>query len=420
MVTVTTDEYAVSTPTLRRSARRSAYWIGAVVFALVIALVTLALTGSAPPGDPLSPTNPAPVGSQALAEVLRDEGVTVTPSTSLEQTREAAGSRAETTVLISDPDGLLSPDQLNEVAGLASSVVLVEPGFAALDALTPGIAGAGAVSGPLESSSGSSTGDDAGGCRIDAVSRTDTIAGDGSGYRVTDESTPAALCLGSGEDVYSLLSVEADGTTRTILGIPDVLSNEGVIAGDNAALALGLLGGTENLIWYLPSFGDTGIDTPPTLAELSPPWVIPFTSLVFLVAIAAALWRGRRFGPLVIERLPVVVRASETMEGRARLYEKNSARLHALDALRIGAVVRLARECGLPRTASVDEVVATVASTTGRPEASVRALLRDTEPRTDADLVRLSDELLLLERTVAGVLRPDPSHRRTEEKPAHD
>jgi hypothetical protein len=416
-LTVTTDDYAVSTPTLRRSARRSAFWIAAAAFAIVVALVSLALTGSPTPGDPLSPTNPAPAGSQALAEVLRDQGVTVTSATTLTEAREAITSRDETTVLIHDPGAILDRDKLTEIAGLAGTIVLIEPGFAALDALAPGIASAGVASGPFDSPDPETDG----GCRLDALAQTDTIAGDGSGYRFTGEGESPTQCLRSGDGVYSLMSLEVDGGTRTILGIPDVLSNEGVIARDNAALALTLLGSTENLVWYLPSLSDAGPSTaPPTLAELSPGWVIPLMLLVFLVAIAAAIWRGRRFGPLVVERLPVVVRASETMEGRARLYEKNSARLHALDALRIGAVVRLARECGLPRTAGLDEVVDAVASTTARPAADVRALLRDAEPRSDADLVRLSDDLLLLERAVAGALRPDPAHRRTEEKPAHD
>jgi hypothetical protein len=416
-LTVTTDDFAVSTPTLRRSARRGAFWIAAAAFAILVAVVSLALTGSPSPGDPLSPTNPAPTGSQAVAEVLRDQGVTVTSATTLAQARDAITSRNATTVLIYDPGAILDRGQLTEIAGLAGTVVLVEPGFAALDALTPGVANAGAASGPFDSPDPETDG----GCRVDALAHTETIAGDGSGYRFTGEGDAPAQCLRTGEDVYSLVSVDVDGGTRTVLGIPDVLSNEGVIAQDNAALALALLGGTENLVWYLPSLSDAGPSTaPPSLADLSPGWVIPLMLLVFLVAAAAAVWRGRRFGPLVVERLPVVVRASETMEGRARLYEKNSARLHALDALRIGAVVRLARECGLPRTAGIDEVVQAVASTTARPAATVRALLQDTEPRTDADLVRLSDELLLLERTVADALRPDPSHRRTEEKPAND
>ncbi|MET0990361.1 MAG: DUF4350 domain-containing protein [Glaciihabitans sp.] len=419
-MTVTTDEFAVRTPTLRRTLRRGVFWIAAVAFALIVALITLAVSGSGQPGDPLSPTNPAPTGAQAVAEVLRDEGVTVTATTSLDATRDAVGP-GDTTVLLYDPNSLLSADQLDEVGSLATSLVLIEPGFAQLSTLTPDIAAAGTASGPFETDAGDASDDGAtaGGCRVDAVERAGSVAGDGSGYRFLGDQATASLCLGSGDDVYSLIRVAAETGTRTVLGIGDVLSNEGVIARGNAALALGLLGENDTLVWYLPSLDDVSTETPPSLAELSPGWVVPLMLLVFLVAIAAAFWRGRRFGPLVVERLPVLVRASETMEGRARLYEKNSARLRALDALRIGAIVRLAGACGLPRTATVDEVVTAVASTINRSPADVRALLRDTEPRTDADLVRLSDELLLLERAVAGVLRPDPPHR-PEEKPAHD
>jgi hypothetical protein len=103
----------------------------------------------------------------------------------------------------------------------------------------------------------------------------------------------------------------------------------------------------------------------------------------------------------------VVVRASETMEGRARLYDRADARLHALDALRIGAVSRLARTCGLPRTATVTEVVDAVAALAGRDRAAVAGILIDREPATDAELVRLSDELLALETETTRHSRPE-------------
>ena len=99
------------------------------------------------------------------------------------------------------------------------------------------------------------------------------------------------------------------------------------------------------------------------------------------------------------------MRASETMEGRARLYQKGAARLHALDALRIGAVSRLATLCGLSRLATVDDVIAAVATVTTRDPAGIRSLLLTAEPRTDRDLVRLSDELLELERHLARAIR---------------
>ncbi len=56
-----------------------------------------------------------------------------------------------------------------------------------------------------------------------------------------------------------------------------------------------------------------------------PPGSSPRSPCCSAPGIAAAFWRGRRFGPLVVENLPVTVRASETMLGRARLYEKSRA-----------------------------------------------------------------------------------------------
>ena len=57
----------------------------------------------------------------------------------------------------------------------------------------------------------------------------------------------------------------------------------------------------------------------------------------------------------------------------------------------------MATLCGLPTLATVDEVVATVATATGHPPAAVRALLLDDIPTSDVQLVRLSDELRKLE-----------------------
>jgi hypothetical protein len=107
----------------------------------------------------------------------------------------------------------------------------------------------------------------------------------------------------------------------------------------------------------------------------------------------------------VIENLPVIVRASETMLGRARLYEKSSSRLRVADSLRVGAIQRLAVQCGLPRVASVDEVIAVVARIAGAEPGNIRQLLVDTIPHTDRDLMALSDALLALEKDVRRATR---------------
>ena len=63
------------------------------------------------------------------------------------------------------------------------------------------------------------------------------------------------------------------------------------------------------------------------------------------------LWRGRRLGRLVPEPLPVVVRAVETTEGRARMYRRSRAHGRAAATLRAATLARLRDRTGLPRGA---------------------------------------------------------------------
>ncbi len=91
------------------------------------------------------------------------------------------------------------------------------------------------------------------------------------------------------------------------------------------------------------------------------------------VALAlAALWRMRRFGPLVFEPLPVVVRASETVEGHGRLYRSRRARDRAAAALRAAALARITARLGLPQTAPPEAVCRELARRTGRGEGRSR------------------------------------------------
>jgi hypothetical protein len=320
--------------------------------------------------------------------------VTVVAASTLEEAADAIDSPADTTLLIYDAGLYLTDERLLEAVALADTVVLVDPSFTALDAVAPSVAQAGFVDGVLEAD-----------CAVRAVDRAETVSGGGSGFRVIDESADATVCLGSGDDVHSLVQFDGGDSTLTQLGTTDALSNGFIADNGNAAFALTLLGAHDTLVWYLPSFGDVPGDDSLTIGDLSPTWVLPVVWLLAVTALIAAFWRGRRFGPLVIENLPVTVRSSETMLGRARLYEKSSSRLRALDSLRIGTVQRLAILCGLPRVATVDEVVAAVSAVTGAQLADVSALLVEREPATDRELVALSDALLTLEADVARRLR---------------
>ncbi len=387
---MTTTE--VVTPRLRSSLKRAAFWIVGAVVVLLLALFSLASVGGAAGGAPLDPENAGPAGTMAVAEVLRQEGVDVVATSSLADTREAIESRSSTTLFLYDGGLYLTDEQLQEAVGLADTVILADPTFGELRAVAPELAQAGTVEGPLDAD-----------CEVGAVERAGTVSGESQGYRLVGDSSGAVRCLGSGDGVYSLIELD-DGSTRlVVLGATLALTNERIIEEGNAALALGLLGENERLVWYLPSFAD--VESTATIEELTPGWVGPIMVLLALVFVLAAVWRGRRLGPLVVENLPVTVKSSETMLGRARLYEKSSARLRALDALRVGSIQRLATACGLPRVATVDEVITAVAELTGAQAPVIRSLLVDADPQTDRDLVAYSDALLTLERDVASRLR---------------
>ena len=95
------------------------------------------------------------------------------------------------------------------------------------------------------------------------------------------------------------------------------------------------------------------------------------------------------------------------MEGRARLYQRSSARLRAIDSIRIGTIGRLGAAVGLPSTASALEVCDTVAALTGNDRAVVRDILIDARPRSDAQLVSLSDRIARLETATLASVHPE-------------
>jgi len=122
------------------------------------------------------------------------------------------------------------------------------------------------------------------------------------------------------------------------------------------------------------------------------PWLV-------FVAGLAIVWRGRRLGPLVFEPLPVVVKAVETAEGRARLYQDSHALDRARDNLRAGTLVRLAQALRLGSQATADDVAAAAARHLGRAATDVTGLIQE-QPRTATRLVQWSQELDKLENEV--------------------
>ncbi|RBM11190.1 DUF4350 domain-containing protein [Prauserella sp. PE36] len=336
-----------------------------IVFAVLATAVVLSLSRSGD-GGALDPESATEDGSRAVARLLGAQGVTV------EARHSSRGLDARgATLFVTRPD-LVDPGTLRTLTREAASVVLLAPSQATLDAVAPGIAEVGPLAEEVRRP----------GCALPAAVAAGGVTLGGTDYAAVLTCYDGALAT--------------DGAV-TVLGGPAPLTNARLDEEGNAALALRVLGGHERLVWYLPSPGDPALRGEEALTDLLPDAWVFGAAQVGVAAVLLALWRARRLGPVVSEPLPVVVRAAETVEGRARLYRRGGAADHAAEALRRASIERLLSALGLPCDAEPAAVVAAIAARTGRDTA---ALLYGPPPADDAALVRLADELDALENEV--------------------
>ncbi len=76
-------------------------------------------------------------------------------------------------------------------------------------------------------------------------------------------------CFGE-DDAAAVLVDERDGYRAVVEGVK-LFSNAALAEDGNAALGLALLGQTDRVVWYVPSFEDTDIEgTTPTRSGASP------------------------------------------------------------------------------------------------------------------------------------------------------
>src|SRR5690606_29283967 len=121
-----------------------------------------------------------------------------------------------------------------------------------------------------------------------------------------------------------------------------------------------------------------------------------------LALVVVAWWRARRFGAIIHEPLPVVVRAAETTRGRARMYRAARASGRAAASLRAAAALRMGQRVGVPRNADDKTLVAAVANAAGWTSAQVQETLFGPPPRTEAEMMTLLSKIDTLENEVHG------------------
>ncbi|MFJ5836277.1 DUF4350 domain-containing protein [Streptomyces shenzhenensis] len=363
---------------------------------LLAGAVAIAVIRSDARHGALDPRSADPYGSRAVAELLADRGVSTRVVTTLDEARTAAGP--DTTLLVAVPD-LLTPGRQSALhsatARSGGRTLLVAAGSSSVERLAPG------VTADPATSFGSTLSPE---CSLPAAVRAG--AADTGGIRYTTTRLDADSCYPS-QRLATLVRVpETSGNGDTVvLGAPDILYNDRLDEQGNASLALQLLGSRPHLVWYLPSLSDasaSGTGDQKDFLDLLPSGWLWGTLQLFIAALLAAFWRARRLGPLVPERLPVAIRASETVEGRARLYRKADARDRAATALRSTTRTRLAPLVGVPvaQAHAPEALLPALSAHLHGDGQALHSLLFGPPPADDAALIALTDRLDALEREV--------------------
>lgn len=382
----------VAEPLTASRRRRVSAWVVIVAVLVGVGIVGALLSTASQwtQRDALDPESPGPRGTRALVALLAERGVDV----EIVRTRADALRRldAQDSTLVLADSPYLSDESFTELTDAATDVIVIDPAARSARLVIPGAEltgyGSDAASAPD--------------CDLPDARRAGPIV---PGVLFTAPADVTACYPGQGG--VALLVADRGPGRVAVIDATGLFSNDRLADDGDAALAVNLLGRLPHLVWYVGGIGDSDLaDTDPSIGELTPGWVSPVIVVLLCAGLAAAAWRGRRFGPLVAENLPVTVRASETTEGRARLYARSRDAVHAVDQVRIGALGRIGRLLGLGPAASAAEIADAAAERLGADRARIRGILLDDLPRTDSELLDLGDRVRDLEAAIRSAVRP--------------
>ncbi|GAA0729691.1 DUF4350 domain-containing protein [Dactylosporangium roseum] len=391
----------------------------------------------------LSPTSTADIGAAALADRVRAAGVDIQRVTKSSDALVAA-HQGDATLLITTPE-LVHPYYLRMLKLLppTTDVVLIEPRLdTVVDALLPLWSAKRAYVSEARDP----------GCTYAPAAEAGRAGVHRTRYGpvLQREARELARCYDD-----ALVVFERGASRVTLVGSADPFRNDRIGEHDNAKLATGLLTRSPRLIWLdlhrheppplvdnnpglgggsaappslrppssgepgdpdFPVRGKDGSDDPQTtwggdngeeeeppnpLWQAFPPWTYVAAALLVIVFVLSALAQARRLGSPVVEPLPIVVRASETVAGRGRLYQRAKARAESLRTLRATALSRLTHLLRLEPDVDRRTLIEGVAAQSGWPAPLVEQVLFGPSPEDDVQLVQAATSLEQLLNAVA-------------------
>jgi len=362
---------------------RSWRWVLPVLVAVCVVTAIATYLTAPRPGGRMDPASTGPDGAHALVTLLRDRGVTVAVASSITDAEKA--SQAGTLLLFAETQRVTTDSLLQRLAATSGDLLLIEPTSRARAALAKSVR-----------SSGASMLNAKPNCALREADRAGSVDfGPTNTYSAVGDQAVISCYDGA------LVRYHDGHRTVTVVGSTDFMTNGGLLRAGNAALAMNLAGQDPRLVWYAPQQIEGESSGSTSIVGLIPDNVIWMVLQLWLAVLLLALWKGRRMGPLVAEKLPVVVRASETVEGRGRLYRSRRARDRAALALRAASLQRLLPRLGLGADTSAPAAVIAIAQRNGSHPESVQHILFGPSPASDAELVQLARALDDIERQVA-------------------
>ncbi|GAA3232076.1 hypothetical protein GCM10020256_47180 [Streptomyces thermocoprophilus] len=384
-----------ASPTARQILTRGR-GIAIALLLLLAGAIAIAVVRSGDRHGTLDPRSVDPQGSRAVAALLDERGVSTRVITTLDEARAATGP--DTTLLVAAPDLLTAHQQrqLHEAtADSGGRTLLVAPGVTSVETLAPGV-----TADPANSAH--STLEPA--CDLPAARRAGNA--DTGGIRYTTTRLDADECYPSRRLATLLRLPPPQAETPSSWARP---TSSSTTASTSTATPRSPFNSSapappSGLVPPLPvrhhrhrSRRRTG---PPGPAAVG-----------LAVGNPATLHRRSRSRPVAgtptrpprpRKKLPVAIRASETAEGRARLYRKANARDRAATALRSTTRTRLAPLVGVPASqAHTPEVLLPALSAHLHGDGQhLHTLLFGPPPHDDTALITLADQLDALEREV--------------------
>lgn len=371
-----------------------------VVIGLVVAgLALLVVIGPHQPTatEALEPGNPNPDGAQAVARVLADHGVSVSVAHGQSEL-SSAGLDADTTVFVTSTELLsrYTSERLRALTRDAGSLVLA--GASSTTIRTLGLGVDADVARPKEPVPARCADPLLAGLKLEVPPTTAHVPRDSAGS--VETCFPVAGKDGPAAGLVSRVPGATGQPSTYLVGAAELFTNGQITEADDAAVALRLLGQHDRLVWYVADAADIPVGDAGSLRSMLPPWLGSATLLVGLALLATMFWRGRRLGPLVVEPLPVVVKAVESTAGRGRLYSRARDREHAAAVLREASTARITDHLRLPADTPLQQLVPVVAGHVHRAPEKVRLLLEPGPVPDDRTLTLLAQELAELEGKV--------------------